>query len=393
LEDTRFITPLEDFSAWAKGRKQLRMEYFYREQRKKTGYLITENGEPEGGEWNFDSSNREPYKEGPLGLPSYPSFTEEAETQRIVTEVKDLVATTFPQHFGSLEPFRWATTRKGALQVLEAFVTERLASFGKYQDAMVTGADYMFHSLVSPYINIGLLSPQEVCEAALKAYKEGKAPLAATEGFIRQIIGWREYVRGLYWHLMPTYAEHNHLNAHRPLPAFYWDESKTDMNCMKECIGATRRNAYAHHIQRLMVTGNFALLAGLDVKEVTDWYLAVYADAFEWVELPNTLGMALFADGGIMASKPYAAGGRYINKMSNYCQSCCYNPEESIGPKACPFSTLYWDFMLRNYGTLKNNPRLGPILAQVRNMPDEKRNAIQSQAQIFLNKVAPLKGE
>ncbi len=389
LEDTRFLSTPQEFAEWATGRKQLRMEYFYREQRRKTGFLLTAAGEPEGGEWNYDADNREPYKEGPLGLPPYPTITEGADTTRVVAEVKALVATHFPAHFGAAEPFLWATTRTGALQVLEHFITHRLPNFGRYQDAMVTGGDFMFHSLISPYLNIGLLTAQEVCTVAETAYRAGRAPLAATEGFIRQILGWREYVRGLYWYKMPAYATLNYFNATRPLPAFFWDESKTDMHCMKEAIGTTRRNAYAHHIQRLMVIGNFALLAGLSVKEVTDWYLSVYADAFEWVELPNTLGMALFADGGIIASKPYAAGGRYIHKMSDYCTTCRYNPTESTGPTACPFSTLYWDFMLRNYEQLKTNPRLGPILAQVRTMPEKRRIEIQTQSESFLTSLNP----
>ncbi len=381
LEDTRFIASRAEFAAWAEGRKQMRMEFFYREQRRKTGLLMTAKSEPEGGEWNYDAENREPFKDGLMSLPPYPVFEETAETAGVLREVKDLVTQTFPSHFGEVEPFRWATTREGALQVLERFITERLPLFGKYQDAMVSGGDYMFHSLVAPYINIGLLDPMEVCMAAEKAYRAGKAPLAATEGFIRQILGWREYVRGIYWHLMPEYKQRNFFNAKRPLPAFFWDETKTDMRCMRECIGTTRRNAYAHHIQRLMVIGNFALLAGLDVGEVTDWYLMVYADAFEWVELPNTMGMALFADGGMLGSKPYAASGRYISKMSNYCSGCRYEPTESVGPKACPFSTLYWDFMLRNEAVLAKNPRLGPIMAQVRSMAPARKVEIRETAE------------
>jgi deoxyribodipyrimidine photolyase-related protein len=388
-EDGRFVAKLSDFADWAEGRKQLRMEYFYREQRQRTGLLMTADGKPEGGEWNYDAANREPYKDGVLALPLPLELQETAETQAVVAEVIALVKAHYAGHFGAIEPFRWAITRAGALAVLAHFVKERLVNFGTYQDAMVEGGDFMFHSLLSPYLNIGLLSPLEVCRAAEDAYRAGKAPLAAVEGFIRQIVGWREYVRGLYWHQMPTYKERSFLEAKRPLPDFYWDETKTEMRCMREAIGATRRHAYAHHIQRLMVTGNFALLAGLDVAEVTAWYLAVYIDAFEWVELPNTLGMALFGDGGMIASKPYAASGRYISKMSNYCESCRYNSTESIGPDACPMSTLYWDFMVRNYDKLEKNPRLGPILAQVRHMEPAKKVKIEMQAEQFLASLAP----
>jgi deoxyribodipyrimidine photolyase-related protein len=255
---------------------------------------------------------------------------------------------------------------------------------------MVAGADAMFHSLLSPYLNVGLLSPAEVCRSAETAYRNGQAPIQSVEGFVRQILGWREYVRGIYWLAMPEYAKNNFFHARRHLPDFYWDETKTEMACLRECIGATRRNAYAHHIQRLMVTGNFALLSGVRVKEVTDWYLSVYADAVEWVELPNTLGMSLFADGGRMASKPYAAGGRYINKMSDYCANCRYQPERRTGDNACPFTMLYWDFMIRNSGQLATNARLRPILAQVKMMSLATRAEIQSQAQDFLDRVAPL---
>ncbi|MFN7163123.1 MAG: cryptochrome/photolyase family protein [Pseudomonadota bacterium] len=392
LEDTRFISTPAEFATWANGKKQLRMEFFYREQRRKTGLLMTGHGDetkPEGGEWNYDKENREPFKGGSLALPDlWPTETDPAALA-IVTEVTALVEQHFPTHFGEVGVFRWAITRTRALKALHHFIEHGLPDFGRYQDAMHTSSETLYHSLLSPALNIGLLLPLEVCQAAEAAYRKGKVPLASAEGFIRQILGWREYVRGLYWHQMPSYATHNALKATRPLPAFYWDESKTEMQCMKAAIGATRRNAYAHHIQRLMVTGNFALLAGLSVKEVTDWYLSVYADAFEWVELPNTLGMALFADGGIMASKPYAASGRYIDKMSNHCKGCRYTPTESIGEKACPFSMLYWDFMLRHETLLAKNPRMGPIMAQVRNMEPTKRVRIQHQAQEFLDRISP----
>ena len=324
------------FAAWAAGRKTLTMEYFYREMRRRTGYLM-EGDEPVGGRWNFDSENRQRLPDD-VSPPERPG----CEPDEITAEVIGLVAEQFGDHFGELAEasFRWHVTRDGALDALELFVDECLSSFGSYQDAMKatsddshTGkaaeprhpAETLFHSLVSPYINIGLLDPREVCDAVIAAYDQGRAPLAAVEGFIRQIIGWREFVRGLYWLEMPDYAESNFLSARRPLPAFFWT-GDTELRCVRQTVISTRRNAYAHHIQRLMVTGNFALLAGIDPREVEEWYLIVYADAFDWVELPNTHGMALFADGGVMATKPYAASANYINKMSDYCGACRYNP-------------------------------------------------------------------
>jgi deoxyribodipyrimidine photolyase-related protein len=390
LDDDRFFCSLAEFREWARGRKQMRMEYFYREMRRKTGILMGAATEPDGGRWNFDASNREPFSGGPLGLPEAFRAQHAPSVTAIVQTVKETVARHFPNHFGAIDDFRWAVDRPGALKALERFVSDRLPDFGRFQDAMVAGADAMFHSLLSPYLNVGLLSPAEVCRSAETAYRNGQAPIQSVEGFVRQILGWREYVRGIYWLAMPEYAKNNFFHARRHLPDFYWDETKTEMACLRECIGATRRNAYAHHIQRLMVTGNFALLSGVRVKEVTDWYLSVYADAVEWVELPNTLGMSLFADGGRMASKPYAAGGRYINKMSDYCANCRYQPERRTGDNACPFTMLYWDFMIRNSGQLATNARLRPILAQVKMMSLATRAEIQSQAQDFLDRVAPL---
>ncbi|RUP00596.1 cryptochrome/photolyase family protein [Hyphomicrobium sp.] len=390
LEDDRYFCSLPQFREWAGNRKQLRMEYFYREMRQKTGLLMRGVKTPDGGRWNFDASNREPFAGGPLALPEAPRAHHKANTAEAVETVKEAVARHFPNHFGSIEDFRWAVDREGALRALDHFISDRLPEFGRYQDAMVTGSDTMFHSLLSPYLNVGLLGPEEVCRAAESAYRDGRAPIESVEGFIRQILGWREYVRGIYWLFMPDYAKHNFFHARRRLPDFYWDETKTEMACLRECIGATRRNAYAHHIQRLMVTGNFALLSGVHVKEVTDWYLSVYADAVEWVELPNTLGMSLFADGGLMASKPYAAGGRYIDKMSDYCTNCRYRPDRRTGENACPFTMLYWDFMIRNSGQLAMIARLKPILAQIKTMSLATRAEIQSQAQEFLDRVAPV---
>lgn len=375
--DTRFLCSHAAFQNWAGERKQLRMEFFYREMRRAYGILM-DGDKPVGGEWNYDSENRKPPKAG-LSVPPITKTPIDAITQDCI----DLVAQKFPDHFGNLEPFHFAVTRADALKVLDKFIAERLLNFGDYQDAMVEGEPWMFHSHISFYINCGLLLPLECVQKAENAYRSGKAPLNAVEGFIRQIIGWREYVRGIYWLKMPDYANENFLEAKAPLPWFYWS-GETKMNCLKQCITETKENAYAHHIQRLMVLGNFALLAGIDPKFINEWFLIVYADAYEWVELPNVSGMILFADGGVLGSKPYAAGGNYINKMSNYCSSCAFNVEEKIGPDACPFNYLYWNFLIRNQDKLRSNQRLSMIYRTLEKMPPEKVAAIKRDAEKFL---------
>jgi len=375
--DNRFLCDHATFAAWASGRKQLRMEYFYREMRQRYG-LLMEAGKPCGGEWNFDSENRKPPKAG-LTFPARLQTAPDAITQ----EVMDMVAARFASHFGDLAPFHYAVTRAGAVAVAAHFIRHILPAFGDYQDAMVAGEAYLYHSVISMYLNCGLLDALDLCRAAEAEYRQGRAPLPAVEGFIRQIIGWREFIRGIYWHHMPQYAQLNVLQAHRPLPDFYWS-GQTDMACLREAVTQTRQNAYAHHIQRLMVTGNFALLAGLDVQQVCEWYLLVYADAYEWVELPNTLGMALFADGGIVGSKPYAASGKYINRMSNYCKGCAYDVNESVGPTACPFNSLYWHFLQRHRPRFITNMRMRTIYANWDRMEEGKREAILAQAEQFL---------
>lgn len=374
LTDNRFLCSIEAFKNWAGSRRQLRMEYFYRDMRKKYGILIEQGGEPVGGQWNFDKENR---KSPPRGLSS-PSRISHVKDQ-VTKDVLTLVKGRFSDHFGNLEPFHYAVTRAQARIELDHFITSLLPYFGDYQDAMVAGEPYLYHSLISSYLNAGLLLPLEVCRHAEAAYHAGKAPLNAVEGFIRQVLGWREYVRGIYWLHMPHYGDMNYLNAVEPLPPFYWT-ADTKMNCVAEAVRHTRDHAYSHHIQRLMVTGNFALLAGLDVKQVQEWYLAVYSDAYEWVEMPNTLGMALFGDGGIMASKPYAASGKYIRKMSNFCDRCPYDADDTIGPKACPFNALYWDFMARHQEKLQQNHRLPFVYATWEKFGSQKQKAIQTKA-------------
>ncbi|KPP82817.1 MAG: deoxyribodipyrimidine photolyase-related protein [Oceanicaulis sp. HLUCCA04] len=378
--DDRFICTHDRFARWAKGKQRLTMEYFYREMRRETG-LLMDGDEPEGGQWNFDAENRK-------ALPAGVRIPERSwiEPDPVTREVMTLVENHFPDGFGDIEPFGYAVTRKDALDQLDWFIAHALPDFGDYQDALKHGEAFLFHSVLSLYLNCGLLDPMEVCKKAEAAWLSGKAPLNAVEGFIRQILGWREYVRGIYWLFMPEYLERNALNARRPLPEFYWS-ADTAMACIADVVTTTRKHAYAHHIQRLMVTGNFALLAGIDPKAVNEWYLAVYADAYEWVEAPNTHGMALYADGGIMATKPYAASGAYINRMSDHCGDCRYDVKAKTGEQACPFNYLYWNFMMENEERLKGNRRLGPILSNLKRFGDERRNEIRDDADRFFEAI------
>ncbi len=374
--DGRFFCSTEAFAAWARGR-QLRMEPFYRWMRRRTGLLVTPEGEPAGGRWNFDVENRE-RAPADLVFPRPLRFPPD----RITAEVLALVRDRFANRFGTLEPFGFAVTRAQALAALEHFLAEALPRFGPYQDAMRAGEPWLFHSALSPYLNAGLLLPEEVCRRAEAEWRAGRVPLASAEGFIRQILGWREYVRGVYWLHMPGYAARNALGADRPLPTFYWT-GETEMACVRQAIEQTREEALSHHIQRLMVTGNLALLLGVRPAEVCDWYLAVYADAFEWVELPNTLGMALHADGGIMGSKPYAASGAYIDRMSDLCRHCRFDVKAKHGPTACPFNYLYWDFLIRQRPRLARNPRLAQVYRTLDRLPEERIARIRADADRF----------
>ena len=360
------------------GRKSLRMEFFYREMRRGHGVLMEED-QPAGGRWNFDAENRKAMPRGVVP-PTTPSFPPDAITLAVIQMVERL----FGDHFGSIENFSLPVTAEQAALALDHFVTERLPGFGDWQDFMRTGDPVLFHALISTSLNLGLLDPLSVCRAAEAAWREGLAPLNAVEGFVRQVLGWREYVRGIYWLNMPEYGRRNALGATRMLPDFYWT-GETRMNCIAQVVRDTHANAYAHHIQRLMVTGNFALLAGLDPDHVDEWYLIVYADAYQWVEMPNVRGMALFADGGIMGSKPYAASGAYINRMSDYCGRCGYDPKQSVGPRACPFNALYWDFIDRNAQRLGGNPRMAMPLRTLERMAPEKIAGLRSQAAEFLD--------
>ena len=378
--DDRFFASRTRFADWARGRRGWRMEHFYRELRREHDILM-EGDEPAGGEWNYDAQNRKrlPARTVP---PARLRFPPDETTH----EVMRLVERRFSDHFGGLEEFGWPVTRADALRALDDFVSNGLPGFGDYQDAMKAGAPFLYHSLLSPALNLGLLSPREVCRAAETAWRSGAAPLNGVEGFVRQILGWREYVRGVYWTLMPDYADRNALQAARKLPAFYWT-GDTHMLCLREAIDATARYAYSHHIQRLMVTGNFALLAGIAPREIERWYLAVYADAFEWVEMPNTLGMAVFADGGQMASKPYAASGAYIDRMSDFCSACAFDVKQKTGETACPFNYLYWAFLIRQKDRLSGNPRLAMPYRTLAGWPPEREAAILAEADAFLDRL------
>ena len=379
--DTRFLCSMATFHDWAAGKKQLRMELFYRQMRQSHKILLEKDGKPTGGQWNYDKENRKPPAKG-MQSPARIRHKRSA----ITSEVLKLVEARFDSHFGDLHPFYFAVTRDEALQEAEHFMRELLPRFGDYQDAMVKGEAYLYHSLLAPYLNAGLLLPLELCQMAERAYHAGQAPLNAAEGFIRQILGWREYVRGIYWHFMPEYEQRNYFGATRALPAFYWG-AQTQMDCVAEAVAHTRVHAYSHHIQRLMVTGNFALLAGIDPQEVHQWYLAVYADAYGWVEVPNTMGMALHADGGIMASKPYAASGKYIHRMSNFCKDCHYDPEETVGDNACPFNALYWDFLVRHEDKLRGNHRMPYVYATWDKFGPAKQQTIRAHAAQVLQRL------
>jgi deoxyribodipyrimidine photolyase-related protein len=374
--DRHFLCTNEEFAAHAAGRKQLRMEFFYREMRRRHGVLLDKAGEPAGGQWNFDAENRTSFgRDGPPARPAPRAFPPDAITRAVLATVERR----FPGHPGSVVAFDWPVTPAEAQAALDDFVAHRLADFGRYQDAMWTEEPWLYHSRLAAAMNLKLLDPRTVIAAAEQAWAKGKVPLAAAEGFIRQILGWREYVRGVYWLHMPGYLERNELGASEALPAFYWT-GRTQMACLRDAIGQTLEYGYAHHIQRLMVTGLYALLLGVEPKAVHAWYLAVYVDAVEWVELPNTLGMSQYADGGVMASKPYVATGKYIQRMSNYCGGCRFDPAKATGPTACPFTTLYWDFLLRHEARLAANQRMALQVKNLVRLKPAERTAIRTQA-------------
>ncbi|MFP4228662.1 MAG: cryptochrome/photolyase family protein, partial [Salinivenus sp.] len=370
--DDHFLATHRDFEQWADGRKVLTLEYFYREQRRRYDVLLTDDGDPVGGDWNFDDDNRESFgADGPGMVPEGPSFDRDATT----AEVIDLVRTDFADAPGTLSDFRWPVTPAQAEQALDDFIEHRLPQFGTYQDAMWTGRPFLYHSRLSAALNLKLLDPMVAIRAAEEAYHDGHAPLNAVEGFIRQILGWREFVRGVYWLYAPEYVERNALDATEDLPEFYWT-GDTDMRCLSDCVGQVREHGYTHHIPRLMVIGLFGLLYGVDPQQMNAWHEAMYVDAWEWVSAPNMIGMALYADGGTVGTKPYTASGKYINRMSNYCTHCRYDPDQATGDDACPFTSLYWDFLNRHRESLSGNRRMNFQLANVRRKDEDELEAI-----------------
>jgi deoxyribodipyrimidine photolyase-related protein len=355
IPDNHFLWSQEEFQDWAKSRKKLLMEDFYREGRKKYNILM-DGKDPVGGQWNYDKQNRQPPKKS-LNPPQRLWFEPDEITQEVIIWIKEKQFSSY----GQLTPFKWGVTRKQAWQVLEHFITECLPNFGAYQDAMMTGEYTMWHGLISPYLNLGLLQPLEVIDAVEKAYCDRQLPLNSVEGFIRQILGWREYMHGLYRYFDADYSQNNWFESDRPLPEFFWDSSQTDLNCLQQTLKQTEETAYAHHIQRLMILANFALITGINPQEMTSWFHSAFIDAYDWVMQTNVIGMGLFADGGKLASKPYAASANYINKMSDYCNDCRYHKNERSTEKACPFNYFYWDFMARNRDKLKSLGRMNLI--------------------------------
>lgn len=386
VDDTHFMCSRTEFAAWAKSKRELRMEFFYREMRKRHKVLM-QGAEPVGGQWNFDQDNRSSYpkKTGPGEIPLPAAFAPDAITSEVIAEVEKH----FPDHPGTARNFFWPVTREQALTALDNFIRLRLPNFGKYQDAMWTNTPAGWHSLLSAALNLHLLDPREVIAAAEQAYRDGHAPLEAAEGFIRQILGWREFIRGVYWLDMPAMREANHYGHQRDLPRWFWT-GETHMACVRDCLQQTLAYGYAHHIQRLMVTGNFALLAELSPQQVEDWYLAIYVDAVEWVELPNTAGMALHACGPRFTSKPYVASGAYIHRQSNYCSGCRYDPAQRSGERACPFTTLYWHFIERHAKALTSNPRTALMAKNLNRLSDAERAAIRQQAARMLSQLDAL---
>jgi deoxyribodipyrimidine photolyase-related protein len=385
-EDNHFYCTHQEFVKWTENKKELRLEYFYRLMRKTHQILLDADGEPEGGQWNFDQDNRKPYpKKGPGIIDEPAFFLPDSITKEVITYVEK----TYPEHPGSIDAFNWPVTREQALEALDYFVEYRLRNFGVYQDAMWTDTPFGWHSILSSSMNLKLLNPREVVNAVLKAWKKYSLDLSTVEGFIRQILGWREFVRGMYYLDMPKMAQDNYYQHTNPLPAWYWT-GNTQMACMKDAIGQTLQYGYAHHIQRLMVTGNFALLAEMLPSAVCDWYLAIYVDAIEWVELPNTAGMALFANGGRFTSKPYIASGAYIKRMSNYCNDCKYKPDVRFGGNACPVTTLYWNFLIKHRNQFEASPRTRLMTANLKRISEEDQKAITVHAKKILSNLDAL---
>ncbi|BAO80155.1 uncharacterized protein related to deoxyribodipyrimidine photolyase [Serpentinimonas raichei] len=379
-----FYTPRHAAAQFFGARKQWRQEHFYRRLRQEHGVLLDALGQPEGGQWNFDADNRQPWR----GQPPVPP---DARPVHDHSALWHLISASGVQSMGepSAAALRWPIDRAEALQQLDHFIEHRLAHFGAFQDALSSQHGTLFHSLLSFALNVKMLRPHEVVQRAEQAWRAGQVPLAAAEGFIRQILGWREYVRGVYWAQMPGYTNCNALAHQRPLPHWFWN-GQTRMACMAAALQNSLRNAYAHHIQRLMVIGNFALLAGLDPQALHRWYLGIYIDAFEWVEAPNTLGMSQFADGGLLASKPYVSSAAYLQRMGDHCRTCPYDPALKTGARACPYNALYWDFFERHAQRLGQNARISLVYRNLQRMAPEARAALREQAAHTLERIEAL---
>ncbi|MDZ7703236.1 MAG: cryptochrome/photolyase family protein [Trueperaceae bacterium] len=379
-----WLSSAQDFDAWAEGKKELRMEFFYRQERRRTGWLM-EDGEPVGGTWNLDEQNRDT-PEPDHTFPDPPHFAPDDLTREVI----DFVEAEVPDHFGTTDGFAWPVTREQALAALEDFCENRLRAFGPFEDAMVQGEYVLYHSMLSVSLNLGLLTPREVCETALRHYHDRKndderrkIPLNSIEGFVRQVSGWREFMHQVYRRLMPEFRDENRLNHTRDLPEFYWS-GDTKMNCLHQCVTQAQETGHNHHIQRLMVLGNFAQIAGVNPQQLTDWFTACFVDALDWVMVPNVIGMSQYADLGTFTSKPYAASANYINKMSDYCGSCHYSRTKKLGENACPFNSLYWDFLDRHYDTFNDNPRMNLTMANWKRRDEASKDEIREQARDVL---------
>ncbi|NDH86027.1 cryptochrome/photolyase family protein, partial [bacterium] len=382
----QFLVPREEFQSWAQGKKHLLMETHYRRLRTERNILLDSQGKPEGGDWNLDDQNRRTFREFAKEKPKVPPLPPPMKDP-IVQEVAAQVSKLFPHHPGKAADLWIPTTREGALDWLKLFIRQRLEKFGSWEDTMVDGEPILFHSVLSPLLNLGLLTPLECIQAAEKAYRDGKAPLNSVEGFIRQILGWREFIHGIYWLKMPEYREVNFLGANRPLPRWAYT-GETEMRCVSQAIHGAIDHAYNHHIQRLMVLGNFFLLGGYEPKAVLRWYSEMYLDAYDWVMVPNVLGMILFADGGFFATKPYAAGAAYQDKMGNHCASCQFDPKQREGPQACPFHSLYWNFFGQHAKLFGKNPRIGMMVKLWEKKTPADQTQIRQNAQRFLDQQA-----
>lgn len=378
-EDPHFLSSVDEFNEWASGRKQLTMEYFYRTMRRRYDVLVDRDGEPEGGQWNLDKQNRQTFK-SPPSAPSPASFDPDEITKQVMDDVREAL----PDLPGELDSFAWPVTREQAARAMGSFLQHRLADFGTYQDAMWGGERSLFHSFLSTSLNLKLLRPMEVIEGAVRAYEQGRAPLNSVEGFVRQVLGWREFIRGVYFHEGPGYEGRNGLGHTGTLPEFYWT-GETDMACMADALGGVVQHSYGHHIERLMVYGNFALIAGIDPGAVHEWYLGMFADGIDWVTAPNTIGMALHADGGVVGTKPYAASGKYIKRMSNHCKGCRYNVNARTGENACPFNVLYWDFLMRHEDRFSSNNRMAMILKNLERMKPAEKAQITKDGKAIRN--------